>query len=1012
MNKFFYSFFRTYCLPILIFSVIISLPASILAQQTVRVTGTVVDAVTGDVIPGANIVQAGTTVGTIANADGNFEITVQENATLIVTFMGYTTRNVVVPGGVQTFRIDVQLEEDANRLEELVVIGYGTQRRSELTASVAMLTEEQFNTTPASGNVLELARGRIPGLIITNVNGTDPRSEVATGMRGNSSMRGGNEPLVVVDGVPGGSLTLIPPEDVASISVLRDASAAAIYGTRGNNGVILITTKRGRTGGELRATFEYSGYMTHEYIYRRANMMDAKDWREFINSDLSNSNRVDFGDDVDLMGMLTNNGNISQVHNFSLRGGSPKTNYRASVFYRGFDPIAIESDQTTWGTRIVVNHLGLNDRLDVQMSANVSFRNRNHVGRTNEWEQAAQWNPTRPVKNENGAWIEPTTWDSHNPMRRYDTMEDYSNRMTVMLSQRSSFRIIDGLNFALMTSWQQYNQTRNQHFQMDSRTSVNDVGGRGRAQKWSEQNIHQAIEFTLDYSTVLNNIHSINVIAGHGYEYTVQEQFDAWNSLFVSDGFLYNNLGAGAGRSQAGDSRSNMGSRKWDWRLASFFGRVNYTLMDKYLLSVTMRADGSSRFGPNERWGNFPAFSAGWILSREDFMRSLDIFDFLKVRGSYGITGNLPGNPSDYQHFYLWMTTYATGGMYPSEGYGTFEQTYGLDRNPNPDLKWEEKREFNFGVDFAVLNSRISGTIDIYHRKTVGLIDQYIAPMPPYVRDNIWANVGTMSNRGIEVGISAEALKRNDFRWDFDVAFNWQKNILDSYSNEFYTGRVRTFAGLAPGGLGDAIRTEEGKPTGAFYGKRFAGFTQPQPDGTGGGRWLFYNRNDEVVRLAEITAEDHTYIGNGTPKFNASLNNVFRYKRFDLTVFLRGKFGFQILNVADMYFGNRNWAANVSRSAVTTHRELDDQYQYSDYYLEPGSFVKLDNVTLGYNFNVSNIEWLSRLRVYVSGNNLHTFTKYSGLTPEIRDTGLEPGLDYRGFFPVSSTIMFGTNITF
>jgi len=976
--------------------------ATVVAQQ--RVTGKVTDAATNEALPGVTLIQTGTTNGTTTDGDGNFTITVPVNSELTVSMIGYMTQQVLVSSG--TTSLTIRLIEDIQRLEEVVVVGYGTQRRSEITASVATMNEEDFNTTAAAQDAMELVRGRIPGLVIVNAT-SDPRSGSQVQIRGTGTTRGRTGPLYVIDGIPGGSLDLISPDDIENISVLKDAAAAAIYGTRGSNGVILVTTKKGRRNQDLRAAFEYSGTFTHSWVYKRHEVLTAKEFVNWKAIGGTNSDAiVDYGGDTDWMDLLTNKSNYGMTHNLSMSGGSRTTNYRASLNFREFDPIAMASNQRNWGGRVNLNHLGLNDRLDVQMTLSANFRHSNELGTNDMWEQAAQRNPTGVPKDENGNWIEDGAYNSTNPLRYYETREDYSNRNTVLGSVRATLTIIDGLKFSTMVSLQDYKQIRNEYRDRDSKSSMDTYAGGGYARKRYEAQKRESIEFMLDYSKYFvtgDFTHSLNLIAGHSYEYEVFESFGAYNSRFTTDLYKYNNLAIGAGRSQA-TSQMDIESTKRDVKLASFFGRVNYSLNSKYLFQVAIRLDGSSRFGPDNRWGTFPAASLGWILTNEDFMNGISQLDELKLRVSYGVTGNIPNDN------YLYMATMNDTDAYPMHN-GTLIRTMQPNRNPNANLQWEEKREFNFGVDYSLYRGRFTGTLDFFSRRTSNLIDEYNAQLPGSILSTIWTNVGEISNKGIEFGLTAKILDQGALRWTADVSFTHIKNKLIAFHNDTYRVSYREFYGLpAPGALGNAIRTEEGGPLSSFYGKRFAGFDDK-------GKWLFYNAKNEVIPLGEVKNEDLTYIGNGTPKYWASLNNTFRYKNFDLQIFLRGTFGFDVLNLPEMYFGNHRWFPNnVLRSAITKHKDMDDNPSYCDYYIEKGGFVKLDNLSLGYNFNLRNKTWVNRLRVYVSGSNLLTITNYSGINPEIRDrgdnAGMQAGIDTRGFFPATSSFLFGVNVGF
>ncbi|MDR1723294.1 MAG: SusC/RagA family TonB-linked outer membrane protein [Tannerella sp.] len=961
-----------------------------------RVTGTVVDDI-GETVVGANIVEKGTTNGVITDAGGKFSLTVAgSNSVLLVSYIGYATQEVAV--GNKTELI-ITLMEDTKALEEVVVVGYGTQKRSEVTAAVSTLTNKDFNTTAAASSVMELAKGKLAGVVITNVDGGDPRSGASIQIRGINTLIGSTSPLVVIDDVPGGSLDLLRPEDIESFNVLKDASAAAIYGTRGSNGVIIITTKKAQRN-IMRTTFDYSGYVSHDYVYNSPEILTAEEYRAYMQAGGYNSNlMVDFGKSTNWPDLLTDKNNMSQNHNLSMTGGNSKTNYRASIYFRDVNPIAIESDQSNWGGRLNINHTGLNDRLNVQLTVSTDMRSRNNVGENGAWEQVSQRNPTEPAKDEDGEWLEDGAYNSYNPLARYSTRENYSTRTTWLGTGKVTLTVLEGLKVAVRGSWQQYDNITRGYYYRDSKTSQDSYQGGGYASKSWSGDIRRTIESTVDYARTFNEIHSFNAIVGHSYEYHVDESFNAYNSVFLTDAFKDNNLGNGTGMT-LGTSYFGMGSSKSDDKLAAFFGRINYVLNSKYQLSATLRHEGSSRFGRDKRWGNFPAVSAGWIISKESFMDGIDFINNLKLRAGVGVTGNIPSSN------YLYMTTLGTGGQYPVAG-GTWYQTYGPARNPNTDLQWEEKQEWNIGLEYAILKDRIKGTIDFYTRRTKNLLDSYNAQLPPFVLSTVYTNVGTISNKGIELGINATPVETRDFGWDINATFFYQKNILESLSDEIYKATYKEWGSLpSPGALGNAIRTEEGKSLGGFYGKRFAGFNE-------NGQWLFYNKANEVVTLSEVKPEDLTYIGNGIPKYYASLGNTLRYKGLDLTIFLRGKFDYQILNLKELYFGNLNWLPNnVLKSATTKHAELHDAPQYSDYYLENGDFVKIDNITLGYNFKFKPNDWVRSLRVYVSAQNLATFTSYSGVTPEVQDTGFTVGMENRSFFPATSTVMFGINFGF
>lgn len=490
----------------------------------------------------------------------------------------------------------------------------------------------------------------------------------------------------------------------------------------------------------------------------------------------------------------------------------------------------------------------------------------------------------------------------------------------------------------------------------------------------------------------------LTALLGYSYQYGTVERFSANNNGFTTDGFLDWNLGAGSAIQNTQLPRPGMNSFKDDNTLVAFFGRANYTYKGKYMVQAILRREGSSRFGANHKWGNFPSVSMGWSVSEESFMEDVSQINELKLRVGYGITGN-QGIPN-----YQSLLTLGTGGVYPQEG--VYYQTYGPARNPNPNLRWEQKAEWNVGLDFALWDNRISGALDVYDRETKDLLYNYNAQQPAFVRDLIYTNVGSIRNRGVELQLSAIAMQREDFRWNIDFAGNTNSNKLTKLSADVFQANWLEFYGLpSPGALGNAFRLEEGGEVGNFYGKRFAGFTEE-------GGWLFYKADGSTGTSTEMNENDLTVIGNGVPRYQASLSNSFTYKNFDLTVLLRGKFDFDILNTQDLYFGNKRWLPNnLLRSAITTHNRLNDEPQYSDYYLERGDFVKLDNVTLGYSFRL-NSGYIRNMRVYLTGRNLVTITGYSGIDPELQDTGFEAGVDARGFYPRTQSWTLGLNVGF
>lgn len=956
-------------------------------------------------LPGASVVVKGTTNGTQTDFDGNYQLSnVPEDATLVFSYVSFKTQEVPVNGQTS---LDVVLEADTQSLEEVVVVGYGTQTKREVTSSVASVKAEDFNQGGAR-SPMDLIQGKVAGLNITRTQGNNPNSSSSIQLRGVSSISGDVAPLIVIDGIPGGDLDLLQQDDIASIDVLKDGSAAAIYGTRGNAGVILITTKKGRSG---KTVTEYNTYIQSEFVDERPDNLSASEFRDLISQGVIGADQ-DFGHSTDLYDELLNKSNLSQYHNLSMSGGSESTTFRASIVYNESEGIAKENEREQFGGRFSINHKALDDKLTIQSHIAANFINANLLGGgtgdesdllgggTANFEQAIQRNPTAPIYNPDGTFYETQAYNNFNPIHRLADRIYERQEEVISGDLRLTLELAKGLEASVFGSYVRSNyndrvfRSKNDWDQRES----TEYQGTAYARKFNHLEWSKTLESTIEYKTTIAEKHNLGAIVGYSYQYSTVEEFSADNSGFTTDGFLDWNLGAGNALTDTSLPRPSLSSFKDDNTLVGFFGRVNYGFNDKYFAQFVLRREGSSRFGDNNKWGNFPAASVGWAVSEESFLQNVEAINQLKLRVGYGVTGN-QGIPN-----YLSMTTLGTGGVYPQDG--VYYQTYGASRNTNPDLKWEEKHELNFGLDFGLLQNRLSGSVDVYQRTTKDLLYDYTAQQPAFVRNSIYTNVGELENNGIEVVISAIPVSSENFQWNVDFTGSYQSNKLTKLSNENFKANWLQFGGLpSPGNLGDAIRLEEGGSVGNFYGKRFAGFTDD-------GKWLFYKADGSTAQASEMNENDLTIIGNGVPKYQASLGNTFTYKNFDLSIFFRGKFGFDILNTKDMYFGNKKWLPNnLLKSAVTTHNQLDDDPQYSDYYIEEGDFVKLDNVTFGYNVPLES-KYIQSMRVYVAGRNLATFTKYSGIDPELEDTGFTTGIDGRDFYPRTKTWTLGLNFRF
>ncbi len=947
----------------------------------------------GQPVPSVTVSVKGSTVKTITNDEGQFELKVSPGNTLVFTAIGYGSQELAVR---QNSRLNVTLNESTKSLQDVVVVGYGTQKTAEVTSSIARVKAADFNQGGVQ-SPLDLIRGRVAGLTITRPGGNNnPNSASSIQLRGVTSLSGGNDPLIVIDGVPGGSLNLLQQDDIESFDVLKDGSAAAIYGTRGNAGVILITTKKGKAGDPQ---YSYSTYFSKDYIRKKPEVLSAADYRK-LKADPANPYAglmTDQGADEDYYSQLINKNNLTQYHNFTASGGSAKSNYRASLLYSDNEGIAAQNGNTQYGGRISVNQKGLKDRLTLQMNLSTNVRKENlNGGNTGDFEQAVQQNPTQPIFNPDGTYNVLTGTSYYNPVARLQQEKDSRERTLLSGDAKMTLLILPGLKASLMGAIIRNSSLEDQYKDRDSKSSLDSYRGGGYAYKYSDLLVDRTLEPTIEYSRTFREKHTINAVGGYSFQDEAFQKFSAANSGYLTDAFQENNLGAGTDLTagKASESSSRSGSR-----LIAFFGRVNYNFSEKYLASFILRHEGSSRFGADHKWGNFPAVSAGWNISKENFMSGIKPVTNLKLRAGYGITGNQ--DIANYQS----LVTLGTGGQYLNNG--IWFQTYGPNNNPNPNLRWEKKKEFNIGLDFALFESRLSGSLDVYKRKTEDLLASYNTQVPPFVTPTVYTNVGSIDNHGIELALQGVILKKRDFSWSATFTVNYQANKLASISNDVFKASYFEYGNLpAPGSLGNAIRTQEGAPLGQFYGKRFAGFDQ-------NGKWLFYKADGSKATTSQMTTQDLAYIGNGVPKYMASLGSRFTYRSFDLSVFFRSKFKFDVLNLPDMYFANKKWLGNnILKRALTTYGQILDDPQYSNYYLQKGDFIKLDNVTVGYNLPLRPGAMIRSFRVYASGQNLACFTGYKGLDPEQEDTGLTTGIDNRGFYPQTRTFTLGLNIGF
>lgn len=973
---------------------VLSFSLTALAQQ--KVTGKVKDS-SGEPVIGASVVVKGNnTMGTITDFDGNFMLDVPAKSVLVISYIGYVTQEVPTAGKNS---LEIVLKEDTKTLNEVVVIGYGTQRKGDVTSSVASVKADNF-VKGAVKDVGQLIQGKVAGLAITNPNG-DPTGSTQIRLRGTNTIGGANTaPLVLIDGIPG-ELGTVAPEDVESVDVLKDGSAAAIYGTRGTNGVILITTKQAK-GVDINQV-EYNGYVSTSLIAKKLDMLNADEFRTLYPDQ-------DHGADTDWIDEISRTP-VSHVHNLSLMGGNSKTNYIANLNYASRQGIMKKSDFESFQGRIEVTHRMFDDKLKLKFGL---FGKKNQMESTTSggsfrgwvYGQATRRNPTDPVRNEDGTWNENVSkFEYENPLALLYEAEGNVKKTQLRYNGNIVYNPIKDLTLSAVFSYIRDNMNRGYGETLNHISALRD-GLAGWSSVGAYTKMEKLMELTAQYNKEIG-AHKFSVLGGYSYNETDFEELWIDNYGFQDDYFGgWHNIGIG---SALKDGKANIGSKKTPTNLIGFFGRATYSFKNRYLLMGALRYEGASQlWGTDNAWGLFPSISVGWRITEEAFMKNQKIFDDLKLRVGYGVTGSQPKDP----FLGVAMLKY---GSYAFVN-GNWVQTIVPASNPNPDLKWEEKKETNIGLDFVSWGGRLSGSIDYYNRDVDGLIYEYGVPTPPNLYNKTMANGGTMRNRGVEVLVTVVPVQNKDFEWSTTGTFSLNSNKLISLSGSIFKSDYDYFnTGTVEysGQVADSHRVQVGESIGNFYGFKVV-------DVDSEGRWIYEDRNGELVNYKDFThaPEDKHVIGNGLPKWYAGWNNTLRYKNFDLNVTMRGAFGFQIINGGRMNYENvknsrfENRLKSVNDLVFGKHTLSPEvEPEFNSYYVEDGDYWKIDNITLGYSFGQVG-KYIKSLRIYGSVLNALTITGYKGIDPEVSTDGLTPGYDTRDRYPSVRSFTFGVNVKF
>ena len=969
------------------------------AAQSYEVKGVIEDSL-GPVI-GATVLEQGTTNGTITDIDGAYTLKVSSADALVeISCIGYATQ--VFPASQVPAKL--LIEEDSVLLEDVIVIGYGSQKKKEVTSSVASVKAEDFNAGVKT-NPMGLLQGKVAGLNISRQTSDPTSTGFSVQIRGFSTLDkgAGTSPLYIVDGVPVSNIDNISPDEIASMDVLKDGSAAAIYGTRGTNGVIIITTKRGENFNDVPVTHvEYAGYASASFRNGDLGMATPE---EFINlNELSGGVitptilRDEDGNPymTDWMSEITRGAAITQSHNVAITGASSKFNYRASVSYKDAEGIARNNERNEVIAKIAASQKALDGWLNLAYDISyMKYRNDYFCG---DFKMAAILNPTTPIydpANENG-YYKPQGTGLSNPVENMNQKESYQTGNYFRGSVKATLNVkpVAGLK---LNAFAAFEEGDNNNY-WANKTINTDLDGSGKAGRGNDNSMNKLFEITADYSRSFGK-HNVAAVAGFSYQNFFYDGESIENKGFPTENMKYYQIGNGDAEKTYLKASSYRNSNT----LIALFGRVNYNYADKYLVSASLRREGSSRFGANNKWGLFPAVSLGWRVAGEEFMEEVSSVNDLKLRLGFGVTGNNLG--SDLKSVAL----LSNGGTFWYNG--SYVNTYTVSQNVNPDLRWEKKYEYNFGVDFALLENRLSGSFDAYYRHTKDLLWDYEVPTPPYQYPTLLANAGVMDSYGVELSISAIPVKTDDFTWTTTPTLSYNHNVISRLSDpeKGFNYKQTTSGGVGENGIMNT-NTQiliEGQSVGTFYGYKLLTIKD--------GVWYYQTPAGGVVDGAGAAEGYRQPLGNAQPWFTFGWDNSFRYKNFDATVFLRGVVGNKILNLTRWAYGPRPSAAdNIFMKDVSkTNTVLSNKEQFSDYYLEDGSYVKLDNITVGYTFKLKEKSLIDHLRVYVTGQNLATLTAYSGQDPEVNTTSVwSAGIDYCDFYPTVATVLFGVNISF
>lgn len=968
---------------------------SVMAQAS-KVAGKVTDA-SGTPLIGVSVTVKDTVKGTATDVDGNYALDAQKTDVLVFEFLGYKTQEITV--GSQTV-INVSLVEDMTAIDQVVVVGYGTMEKKMVTSSVSSVSGDAL--MPGAGNVsvANALRGKVGSLVISGTDSANAGQSLQ--LRGSASINGGTGPLVVIDGMPGGDIRSVLPEDIKSIDVLKDASAGAIYGSRAAGGVILITTKNASGLDEGTVRLSYTGEFSHKDVLKRPDVLNAEEFLEYR----ALQGAVDYGDNFNWYEEMLNKDNFSQKHTVNLQANSKKASIYATFQYNDLQGVAMEDERQDIAGRVNANFKAVEGWLDIAVKADYrrAVRNNNNPN----FAQAIRNNPTRGAyddKSNTGynIWLyEDLQYNTIAAVKLYDYW-GLDQWFKPEVSAKLNILPVQGLSYT-QTMGYELRQWENHTYRWSTHQDEVSVNRKGTAYQGFSKTENINSEGYFNYINSFDK-HNINATLGYSYYEYNNEGFNMTNYDFPVEATAVWDIGTGMYNKLGQASMSS--SKAITQKLMSYFARVNYDYDGKYIVSASFRRESSSKFAKNNRWGNFWSVSAGWRISDEPWMENVSWIDDLKLRAAYGVTGN-----SDFSASYASMS-YGSDGYFMMPASGNYAIAYGPAVTLNPSLKWEEQRGWNFGLDFSLFDNRLYGKFDWYNRKVVDMLFSVSVPQPPYALTSQMQNIGSLRNMGWEFEIGADIVRNKDWNYSTNFIFSHDRTeVLNLYGN----GTFIDNAGFpSPGTPGNAHRLQEGRVFGEFYMRECVGIDKETGDflikhDTEDGNW-------EAIQGQKSSTDDRRTVGNYVPKVMASWNNRVSYKNWDFSMDIRSWIDFDVYNTLEMYFGlQKENDINLLKAAYTKNKDITQEKQLCSYFLQDGSFLKIDAINLGYTLPLKEKTngLIQSLRIYGNINNVCTITGYEGMDPEVNVIGHSAGIEWwnSGFYPRARTYTLGVQLTF